>query len=205
MKRYLFFLVLFLSITQVLKAQNPDPLYLKDAYRKGFIVANKDSSHYQRLFFDAFPSNYKTFYKYYGWNKKDNVGHPLTSIPPYYFKRFLNSKAYSRTALYKKVIGVAVNGKGGLEAVGMFQRDCLNSALAHNEEFISVLQKLSQAEIISVWAFYFDFENSYYRTNAYKKAVAVTSQHNKQMVPLITAGYKRSVQYWATHPSSSFR
>jgi hypothetical protein len=199
MKRYIFFLALFFSSLQFLYAQNPDPHYVKDCFRKGFVIHSKDSIYYQRLFFKAFPSNFKTFARYYGRDEKTHIGQPLASVPSYYFKRFFNSKAYSRKALLKKIIGVSVNGKMIHGAVAGFEEDCFNFALDHNIEFIDVLQSFSNADIVSVWAFYFDYPNSRYRRVDYQKIRDLTARHNKPMAALITRGYEKAVAKWATH------
>lgn len=193
MKRYIAFFVLFFSLTQLLKAQNPDPLYVIDAYRKGFMVPNKDSIYYQQMFFKVFPTNFKTFYKYYGWNDKLNVGRPLTAVPPNYFRRIFNSKAYSRTAVIKKIIGISINAKRHGAAIGQFQEDSFTFAKIHTAEFIRILQTHSKADIISVWAFYMDYPNDNYRKADYKKICSLVAPYNKEMIALITEGYQRDV------------
>ena len=209
MKRYLIFFVLFFSFTQLLKAQNPDPLYVIDAYRKGFIVPNKDSIYYQRMFFKVFPTSFKTFSKYYGWDEKLNVGRPLTAVPPNYFKRIFNAKAYSRAEVIKKIIDVSINGKRYVApikgksygaATGRFQEDSFNFAMTHPAEFVSVLKTHSEADIISVWAFYMDYPNSKYRKADYKKICGLVAPHAPEMVALITEGYKKDVAKWAHQP-----
>lgn len=205
MKKYTFFLVLFFLSVQLLYAQNPDPNYIKDTYRKGFMIHSKDSVYYQRLFFKAFPSNFKTFVKYYGRDKETNAAHPLTSVPYYYFKRFFNSSAYSRKELLKKIIGVSVNGRVYHGAIVAFQEDCFNFALAHNREFIDVLQTFSKPDIVSVWAFYFDYPNNHYRRSDYQKIKELTARNNKNMAALITRGYEKAVAKWAKRAKPSLR
>lgn len=206
MKRCIFFLVLVCSFAQLLKAQNPDPLYVIDAYRKGFMLKNKDSVYYQQMFFKVFPSDFKTFSRYYGWDYQLNKGRPLTSTPPTYFKRVFNSKAYSRAEVIKKIIGISVNARrfnsasvsdGNGPAVGQFQEDSFKFALAHIDEFLKTLQTRSKAEIVSVWAFYMDYPNGNFRKGDYKKVCNLIAPHNPAMVALITQGYKRDVAKWS--------
>jgi hypothetical protein len=199
MKRYLFFLVLFVSFTQVLKAQRPDPLYLKDAYRKGYVINSKDSSYYQRLFFKALPSNFKTFNAYYGWDDKDHVGRSLTGIPPHYFNHIFNSTAYSRAEISKKIIGISVNGVNTSPAVSSFQRAGAEFATDHNAEFIRELKTLSKPQIVSVWKFFFDYSNAFLSKTLYEKLHAVTARNDKQMELLMTEGYKKAQAKWAAH------
>ncbi|HWZ36469.1 MAG TPA: hypothetical protein VNW51_09930 [Mucilaginibacter sp.] len=200
MKRYIIFLVLFFSFTHLLKAQDPDPLYVVDAYRKGFIVKNKDSIYYQRMFFKVFPTNFKTFEKYYGWDEQHQVGRPLTSAPPNYFTRIFYAKAYSRTEVIKKIVGISVNAKRLGPAMGQFQENSFKFAMTHTAQFISILKTYSKAEIISVWAFYMDYPNDNYRKSDYKKICNLVAPYDEEMIALITEGYKKDVAKWAHKP-----
>lgn len=193
MKKYIFFFALFFSFTQLLKAQNPDYLYVVDAYRKGFNVPNKDSSYYQRMFFKVFPSNFKTFEKYYGWDEQHNVGRPLTSVPANYFRRIFNSKAYSRTEVIKKIVGISVNARRVGPATGQFQGDSFKFAMEHTAQFISILKTYSKADIVSVWAFFMDYPNDNYRKADYKKICSLVAPLDQEMIALITEGYKKDV------------
>ncbi|GAA4098986.1 hypothetical protein [Mucilaginibacter panaciglaebae] len=199
MKRFVFFLVLFFTSRQFLHAQTLNPNYLKDAYRKGFVVPNKDSIYYQRLFFKALPSNFKTFFSYYGWDEKKQMGRPLTGVPPNYFKRIFNSTAYSQLAVIKKIIEISINGIYCPDAIGSFQRSSYEFAEAHNAQFVNELNAFSKPEIVSMWKFYFDYPSSFVRRSVYSKLCKVTALNNRRMVPLITEGYEKAVAKWATH------
>jgi len=199
MKRYVCFLVLFLLSLQFLYAQNPNHNYLRDAYLKGFVVPNKDSIYYQRLFFKALPSNFKTFSRYYGWDEKNQVGRPFTAVAPNYFKRIFNSTAYSQSAVIKKIIEISINGAYCPDAIGSFQRSSYEFAEDHNAQFINGLRTFSKPQIVSVWKFYFDYPSSFLRKSVYGALCKVTARNNKEMVTLITEGYKKAAAKWAAH------
>lgn len=199
MKRLLFSLVLFLSIAQTLKAQHPDPLYLKDAYRKGFNVPGKDTAYYQRLFFKALPSKFKTFDKYYGWDDRNHIGRPLTDIQPMYFERIFSSTAYSRADIAKKIVSISINGVYGVQAIGAFQRVAIQFAANHTADFLRALQVHSTEQIVSVWKFYFDNPNTYVRKKTYDELRKVVARHNKGMETLLIEGYKKAGVKLAKH------
>ncbi|MBC7398322.1 MAG: hypothetical protein H7289_00140 [Mucilaginibacter sp.] len=199
MKKSVSLLVLLFLLMDSVLAQNNNADFFKETYRKGFVTNLGDTSKYQKIFFDAFPSNFKDLKKLYGWNEQTNTGRPLTNIPATYFSRFFEIKSVSHKALTKKIIDVSVNAKWYADAIARFQLDAFKYAITYNKEFIGQLQARSKADIISVWTFYFDYVNPIYRKNAYDKIVKATAPNSKKMVSLITAGYKNAAAKWRTH------
>ncbi|WP_214072696.1 hypothetical protein [Mucilaginibacter sp. dw_454] len=197
MKRCVIFFVLFCLFTNLLHAQKFYPSYFKDAYNKGFITKTKDSLYYQRLLFEALPSDFKSFDNLYGWDEVAHVGRPLTATGPHYFPNIFYSKAYSRAKMLKKIIRISVNGELREGAIGRFQQDCFQLALAHNAQFVRVLQAFSKKDIISVWKFYFDQPNEGYRKKVYREIVAITQKNDEAMVAEIKIAYKKANAKWA--------
>jgi hypothetical protein len=199
MKRSIFLCALFFLLIGSAHAQNHGVDFYKETYRKGFVTLRGDTLKYQKIFFDTFPSNFKAFKKLYGWTGQTTYGGTLTNVPPYYFSRFFEIRCVSHKALTKKIIDVSVNAVWNADAIALFQRAAFQYAITYNKEFISELQTRSNADIISVWAFYFDYENSTYRKNAYDKIVKATAPNSKNMVALITAGYNKAAVRWKKH------
>ncbi|MES2378737.1 MAG: hypothetical protein V4553_19245 [Bacteroidota bacterium] len=199
MKRSIFLCALFFLLIGGARAQKHDADFYKETYRKGFVTLKGDTLKYQKIFFDAFPSNFKAFKKLYGWNEQTGLGLPLTNEPPYYFSRFFEIKCISQKTLIKKIIDVSVNGVWIADAVALFQVSAFRYAVNNNKVFLSQLQLRSKADIISVWAFYLDYENQYYRKNAYETLLKATAPNNKSMAALVTAGYKKATARWKKH------
>lgn len=192
MKRSIFVCALFFMLIGGAQAQKHTVDFYKETYRRGFVTLHSDTIQYQKLFFDTFPSSFKAFKKLYGWTEQTTYGRTLTNVPPYYFSRFFEIKCVSHKALTKKIIDVSVNGVWYADAIALFQQAAYQYAITYNKEFINELQTRSKADIISVWAFYFDYENSIYRKSAYDKLVKATAPNSKNMVALITAGYNKA-------------
>jgi hypothetical protein len=198
MKRYILSALLFLLIGKIYAQSNKFEL-LKDNYRQGFVTLHSDTIPHQKAFFNAFPSNFNDFNKLYGWNEQTHVGRPLTLVSPDYFSRFFEIKCVSHKALTKKIIDVSVNGVWIAGAVSLFQVTASKYAITYNKEFVAELQTRSKADIISVWAFYLDYENPYARKNAYEKLVKAIQPNGKKMLTLVTAGYKKAGARWKKH------
>jgi hypothetical protein len=191
---YLFALI-FLLISSA-RAQKHGVDFYKEIYRKGFITLHSDTIPYQKQFFDTFPSNFKEFRNLYGWTDQTTYGRTLTNIPGSFFSRFFEIRCVSHKALTKKIIDVSVNGVYHADAIALFQQTVFKYVIAYNKEFIAELQTRSKADIISVWTFYFDYVNADYRKNAYKMLVRATQPNSKNMVTLITAGFKKADAKW---------
>jgi hypothetical protein len=199
MKKYIFLAVLFFFLIGSVQAQIATTDYLKETYRKGFVSNNKDTLFYQKEFFKAFPSNFKSFKNLYGWDEKTNLGRPLTNLSLYYFKWFFRTKCVSPKILIKKIIDVSINGVLDADAIARFQQDAFLYAINNNKAFIDVLKGYSAHDVITVWAFYFDYENLAYRKIAYNKIVKLIAPNDKGMITLITAGYKKASARWENH------
>ncbi len=199
MKKTVYLFVLFFLLIGSAHAQKHSVDFYKETYRKGFVTLKSDTIKYQKLFFDEFPPNFKELKKLYGWTEQTTYGRTLTYVPPYYFTRFFEIRCVSHKALTKKIIDVSVNAVWDADAIALFQRAATQYAVTYNKEFINELQTRSNADIISVWAFYLDYENSFSRKIAYDKLVKATSPNSKKMVGLITAGYKNAAARWKKH------
>jgi hypothetical protein len=198
MKRSVLMLGLFFSITYNAHAQTKNTKVLVDTYNKGFLSKNKDTAYYQKAFFDAFPANFKSLKKEYGWSDNHVTKLPLSIVPPNYFSRFFNMKGVDQHTMMKKMINVSINANWYANAIGTFQQSSVDYVLIHNKEFMKVLKTYSKKDIVSVWTFYYDYKNDTYRKGAYDKMVKVTTLNDKKMIPEITEGYKRSTKNWST-------
>jgi hypothetical protein len=61
MRNYLYLLLLFMLLQNSVHAQKDKIKVLKETYQKGFITKGNDSITYQKRFFNAFPSDFKSF------------------------------------------------------------------------------------------------------------------------------------------------
>jgi len=199
MKKSIYLFALFLLLIGGANAQTHSAEFYKETFRKGFVTLKSDTVKYQKLFFDTFPSNFKTFKGLYGWDEQTGLGRPLTNVPRYYFNRFFEIKCVPHKAITKKIINVSVNAVWYAGAIATFQQDAFQYAITYNKEFVNELQSRSKADIISVWAFYFDYENDLYRKSAYDKIVRATAPNSKSMIALIKAGYKKAAAKWKKH------
>jgi hypothetical protein len=196
MKKYILSALLFILIGSI-HAQTRTAGFYKETYRKAFVTLHNDTIQYQKVFFNSFPSNFKDFKKFYGWNERTGLGRPLTNVPANYFTRFFEIKCVPSKALANKIIDVSVNAAWYAGAIALFQQNAYQYAITHNKEFVNELQLRSKADIISVWAFYFDYLNSDFRKSSYDKLVKATAPNDKAMVALITSGYKKAGAKWS--------
>ena len=197
MKRFLLSLVLFVGLIKTNYAQtNIIVNTLLKSYKLGFIIKGKDSVHYQNLFFHTFPSNFKSFNAIYGWNDKiDKVG-PLYNSSQKHIDRFFSLKCIEKDSLTKKIINITIDGVWDADAISYFQSDLIQFASVHAEDFNKVLETYSDKNIISVWTFYFDYENNLNRKKSYNEKIKQTLIINKKMIGFIKAGYLKSSKRW---------
>jgi len=196
MKKFIFLLSLFFSFIAGAYAQVNNAKVLTDSYQKGFLTERKDTAYYQNQFFNALPSNFKSFKSLYGWNE-DGTRRALSSIQPYYFFRFFATRSINEDAMIKKMTDIAINATWAPGAINDFQQGSFQYALSHNKSFIKHLKTLNKKDIVAVWTFYFDYENPMFRKASYDKMIKEVQKNDKAMIPQVTEGYTKSGKKWA--------
>ncbi len=196
MKKYLLLLSLLILQFGNVYAQKNNVKILENSYQKGFITKGKDSIYYQKVFFKAFPSNFQSFSKIYAWNDLTNKGYPLNDVALDHINHFFALKCINEDEFIKKIIYISINGVDQADGISFFQNNLIQYVPLHNKEFVEILKTFSTKQIVSVWTFYFDYENSFIRKDKYHEIVKLTSAINKSMIPLITTGYQKSSKNW---------
>jgi hypothetical protein len=194
MKRVLLLSFCIVIISNIY-AQNNAVKTLIKSYKLGFVTKGKDSVYYQKIFFNTFPSDFKSFNAIYGWNNKEDKPNPLSDTYDH-INHFFALKCINTDTLTEKIIKISINGIWDADDVGMFQHNLQDLVISRNKEFIKLLQTHSDKDIISVWRFYFDYENSFARKDNFNKLIKLVPVSNKKMIAFITAGYQKSTKYW---------
>ena len=194
MKRYIILLSLFVLQINSGHAQKNTAEILKNAYQKGFITKDKDSIYYQKVFFNAFPSDFQYFKKLYGYNDLTNkvYSYSLNGFGLDHINHFFALKCINEDTFIKKIIEISINAKDQADGIRFFQHNLILYVPLHCKEFIKILQTFSSNQIVYVWTFYFDYENHFDRKEEYDKILKLTSPAYKNMTPLITMGYQRA-------------
>jgi hypothetical protein len=96
----------------------------------------------------------------------------------------------------KKVILISFFAHYEADAVNYFNHNLEAFIASRPKAFIKILQGFNGKQIISVWTFYFDYENCFDRKKSYNRTLKLISPINKNMTALITSGYEKSSAFW---------
>lgn len=169
------------------------PQILQRAYQLASSTKRLDAGKYQREFFDAFPSNFQLLNDIYGWNNLTNKPAPLYDVSLDHINFFFKLRSINQDSLTKKIITISINGKGDADAVSYFQNNLITRVLTQKAAFTKILKRFTKKDIISVWCFYFDYENTNARKGAYQNLLQMVG-NDKEMASLITNGYHNAVK-----------
>lgn len=186
--------LLLLLYTTVANAQvnnlNNKSKQLKIFFDKGFVNKGKDSSTYQKLFFNAFPANFSLLNTLYGYDDKKGPGYLSTNALEHIDKLF-TVKAVSSEEKAKKFVRIAINGTWDSDGINFFQNNLQRFVVNNFAPFLSELNKHTDSEVESVWKFYFDIEASDYRERYYNTVLSKLEK-NKRMIKIINTAYKKA-------------
>lgn len=182
-----------LIVTQSFCVAQTKSQILQKTYQLASSAKGPEAGKYQRQFFDAFPSDFKSLNKLYGWNNSTDKPAPLYRVSLQHINYFFNLNNINQDSLTKKIIEISNNGKNDADAISYFQSNLITRVLAQKATFIRILKGFTKRDIISVWCFYFDYEDTKARKEAHKKMLQLVG-NDKEMARLITNGYYKSVK-----------
>jgi hypothetical protein len=166
---------------------------LKQLYNMAVNSSNGDFAKQQ--FFNEFPNTFKELNDLYGYetNKpaplyEDGIGH--------IHELFNNLTNINDTLYYKKIIAIATDAHYDADAINYFHDGLQKRILDKPALALYLLRDKTEKDIINVWAFYFDYENSSIRKDNYNALIKLMPPDNKKMIALITTGYQKSTKYW---------
>lgn len=166
---------------------------LKQLYN--IAVNSSNGDFYKEQFFNAFPNTFKQLNDLYG--DENNKPGPLSNDAfGHIHELFNNITNINDTLYYKKIIGIATDAHYDADAVNYFQDGLEKRILDKPALALYLLRDKTEKNIVNVWAFYFDYENSSIKKENYNKLIKLIPSSNKKMITLITAGYQKSTKYW---------
>jgi len=195
-KKHTLLVVLLLLLSSLGYAQKETVKILKDSYKKGFVRKTNDSLYYQKMFFTEFPSNFKSFKELYGYNDLTGKNAPLSDVALDHINHLFRLKSIDRNLVIKKVVSIAINASYQVDGINYFNSNFISLVSTQTKPFIEILDTHNNIEITSVWAFYFDYENSFDRKKSYDELMKLVAPFDPNMISLIKKGYQRSTRKW---------
>lgn len=152
-------------------------------YNRATSLKGEEKVKNERLFFDAFPNNFKDFSLLYGFEENPMQ---LYDVGFKHLTLLDNMNSIPQKDYYSKYINLAIGGTWQADNISDFQSSLYNKVYSNPSLTTSILEKYSQADIKSFWHFLFDgphpedkqikesFEKLYKKINSLNKEMAET-------------------------------
>lgn len=134
---------------QLLKQKIDTIVSTHNALKTNLSLANQE--HY----FKAFPDNFNTFNRIFGFDD-DKGAHPLYYDAHDYVNSFFGLDAIDQKVFFTKCIRIALGGRWDADAIFYFQHNLKQQVEKNLNTFATLLAKMNETEIYSFWFFYFD-------------------------------------------------
>src|ERR1700744_6417290 len=174
MKKIIAVLVL-LGFAQHAFSQQIDYKLLAQYYQQAHSHKNKDSVIYQKKFFSLFPSNFDELKKLYGYDDKTDKDYPLHAVAFDHINYFFSLKCIDSNVFVKKAISISVNAIPQVDGINSIRSGLQDLVHQHPKLFLTNLIQLAPKDALSVWRFYFDYENSFFRKADYEKVLKLAA------------------------------
>lgn len=161
MKKIFFLLILLISLTNIVHAQDNAYFDRLNLLKKELTKEGEDISSFEIEYITVFPSSFKKFVETFGYfpekkvknlyNKSDEHISTLTKLAKKYPKKVMNL-----------MLGIAIDGTWDADAVSYLQHSLAGLIGSDTENFITSFSKIDKEKQKTAIRFLADVENHYY-------------------------------------------